>query len=111
METYHIIAEWAREQGFTSLSDIYLHEQSEFLRMGYSMSVQDTDLIIYDARTGETVTTFYGDAPFESLVVASSGHIMVAGDSAGRVLFLRWVGNEALAMCKCISKTGIKLVE
>jgi hypothetical protein len=46
-----------------------------------------------DTQTGVTVHTFYGDVWIGYPIVTRDG-MVVAGDGAGQVLFLRWVGNK-----------------
>jgi WD40 repeat protein len=86
-----IIGAWAQGHGLT-LDDIYSLEEDPLMTSG-RVQRRDTDLIIYDSQTGATINTFYGDAPFTGgAVVLDGGRVVVAGDSAGRVIFLRWVG-------------------
>ncbi|MDX2078433.1 MAG: hypothetical protein SFZ02_18515 [bacterium] len=46
-------------------------------------------LILYDPQNGKTIYTFHGDMWFTSVIVIDD--IVIAGDSMGRVIFLRWV--------------------
>jgi hypothetical protein len=54
-------------------------------------------LIVYHPQTDATLHTFYGDARFSRTkpVVLDGGHVVVVGDSLGRVLFLRVRDGEA----------------
>jgi len=94
-----IIGAWAKKYGYT-LDDFYPREnkQNTFMAGGHVQWKYDsTDLIITDPQTGAKVYTFYGDAPFSGgVVVLDGGRIIVAGDSIGRVLFLRWVGEDGV---------------
>jgi len=89
-----IIDEWAGKHGYT-LDDFYPEEKDLPMAGGW-VQRRNTDLIITHPQTGATVHTFYGDAPFYCVVVLDGGRVLVAGDSAGRVLFLRWVGEDGV---------------
>ncbi|MDL1924642.1 hypothetical protein FBQ95_18750, partial [Chloroflexi bacterium CFX3] len=52
----------------------------------------DNMLIVWDATTGKALYTFYGDARFSCVAWSADGKHITAGDEAGRVLFLKWVG-------------------
>ncbi|MFN6535013.1 MAG: hypothetical protein RM021_001390 [Nostoc sp. EkiNYC01] len=49
----------------------------------------DSTLKLWNLETGEEIATFTGEAPFSCCAVASDGVTIVAGDSSGRVHFLR----------------------
>lgn len=68
---------WAEQQGFDG--EILYNTQNQISEYTFQ------DKAIYKS----TNPVFYGDARFTAL--AFSGDIIVAGDSAGRVMFLRWM--------------------
>jgi len=93
-----IIGAWAQKYRYR-LDDFYPPKNGmDFLTAGGRVKWHwdSTDLIIYDPQTGATIHTFHGDAPFKMKpVVLDGGRVLVAGDRMGRVLFLRWVGENA----------------
>jgi WD40 repeat protein len=52
----------------------------------------DRTLKLWELATGECLLTFYGDQPFDCCVVSVDGRMVVAGDAAGVVSFLRLEG-------------------
>ncbi|MEG3978275.1 hypothetical protein QT970_27210, partial [Microcoleus sp. herbarium8] len=52
----------------------------------------DKTLKIWDLLTGKEVASFSGDSPFKGCAVLPDGVTVVAGDSSGRVHFLRLEG-------------------
>ncbi|MCU0482185.1 MAG: hypothetical protein MUE54_13400 [Anaerolineae bacterium] len=88
-----IIGYWAEKHGYT-LNDFYPPKEKDLLMAGGRVQWEwnSTNLIITHPQTGETIHTFYGDAPFSRPVVLDGGQVVAAGDEMGRVLFLRWVG-------------------
>jgi WD40 repeat protein len=89
----HIIAQWAHEHGLT-LDDVYPPDsQTDPIMAGGRVEKAGSDIIIYHPQTGKRITTFYGDAELTTdVAVTAGGHVLAVGDSAGRVVFLRWVG-------------------
>jgi len=53
---------------------------------------KDNTLKLWDLETGNVLATFIGDADMLSCAIAPDGVTVVAGDSVGRVYFLRWEG-------------------
>ncbi|MBG1242879.1 WD40 repeat domain-containing protein, partial [Nostoc sp. NZL] len=49
----------------------------------------DNTLKFWNLETGEEIATFKGEAPFYCCAVAADGVTIVAGESSGRVHFLR----------------------
>ncbi len=52
----------------------------------------DTSLKVWDFKTGKLIATFNGDSELKCCAVASDGVTIVAGESSGRVHFLRVEG-------------------
>ncbi|MDB9314152.1 hypothetical protein PN462_13655, partial [Spirulina sp. CS-785/01] len=52
----------------------------------------DNTLKVWDMQTGEVLTTFTTDTPILSCAVSGDGRTVVAGDTSGRVYFLRLEG-------------------
>jgi WD40 repeat protein len=95
-EDRSIIGAWAVKHGF-DMNEMF-NKSRRNTRIGRWQiernEYEDEDMLrIFDMQIGATIHTFYGDAPFRgNMAVSDAGRIVVAGDSAGRVLFLRWVG-------------------
>ncbi|MDX2077807.1 MAG: TIR domain-containing protein [bacterium] len=91
------IATWAQGHDLI-LDDIYPSERKTLYPLMKGGMVEShlhsTDLIVYDPQTNITITFFYGDARFSRPAVLDGGDVLVVGDSVGRVLFLRWVGED-----------------
>jgi len=96
--------EWAKSYGIFGTTIIRQDAIDEelggviFLRLGdnISIEIEESKLNLIDVyanreegKEAPSEPIFYGDARFTAL--AFSGDIIVAGDSAGRVMFLRWM--------------------
>ncbi len=87
---YKETVEWAKGHGF----DAHLLDSPVPLLAGkWDVWVRDGDdderkeLVV--SKSKKRITTFYGDDYWESVAVI--GDVVIAGDSAGRVIFLRWI--------------------
>jgi WD40 repeat protein len=83
-----VIADWAKKHGLT-LSDLYPPDAIDPFTAGGCVRAIGNALVVYDAQTGQTRHAFYGDAEITAIDVLDEGRTIVAGDRAGRVLFLR----------------------
>jgi WD40 repeat protein len=83
-----VIADWAKKHGLT-LSDLYPPDAIDPITAGGRVQARGNVLVVYDAQTGQTRHTFYGDAKITAIAVLHEGRVVVAGDTQGRVLFLR----------------------
>jgi len=54
----------------------------------------DKTLRLWDIETGQTIASFSGDGPFHTCAISPDGVTIVAGDTSGRVHFLRLQGVE-----------------
>ena len=96
-----IIGAWAVKHGF-DVNEIYTKSRRNTRigrwRVEMNQDLDEDMLHIVDMQTGTTIYTFYGDAPFRgNMAVSNAGRMVVVGDSAGRVLFLRWVGEDGVS--------------
>jgi len=55
---------------------------------------RDRTLKLWNLETGEEILTFSGDSSIACCAVAPDGVTIVAGESSGRLHFLRWEGIE-----------------
>jgi WD40 repeat protein len=84
---------WARAQGFNG--NLLYPETEEPHVAGLRAARRDNTVYLYDPASGETRARWVGDANFTALA-ALPGGVLAAGDSVGRVVFLRVAGVGAL---------------
>ncbi|MCL4253442.1 MAG: WD40 repeat domain-containing protein [Anaerolineae bacterium] len=88
---YERIFAWLHEHGINP-DDAYSKIDFPMLD-GWRVSKNSNNtVIIYHPQTGKTIHTFYGDAPFTSVAVLDD--VVIAGDTYGRVIFLRWIDDN-----------------
>ena len=52
---------------------------------------EDRTLVLWNLESGEEITTFIGESGMSSCAIAPDGQTIIAGESSGRVHFLRLV--------------------
>jgi len=94
-----LVFAWAKSHNFDIAKIYRKSRETPFTNLdNLQVSHTGSHLYVRDARTNKLLCTFYGETEFTLPEIKKwQGHIViVVGDKAGRVLFLRWVGEDGV---------------